>query len=52
MPNNQNPRFRKLFVVIAVLALTAFAGLAIDRSVEASILDTITDRLTALAVPN
>ena len=52
MPNNPNPRFRKLFVVIAVLALTAFAGLAIDRSVEASILDTITDRLTALAVPN
>ena len=52
MKNVLNPRSRKAHIVLALVVITAIAGLAIDRSVEASILDTITARLTALAVPN
>jgi len=48
MPNTPTPRCRKLAAVLLIVVITALAGLAIDRSVEASILDTVGARLAAV----
>lgn len=48
MKNVLNPRSRKALIVLALVVITAIAGLAIDRSVEASIIDAATARLAAV----